>query len=96
MAQPARGGKQEGRGRLAFFARRVLGRVALREPFGQRDARGRGEVVHEAADVLYYVAAALAREGVAFADVERELDLRARRVTRRGGDAKPAATEVTP
>lgn len=67
----------------------LLGAKLVEEAGELRDARGRDEVVHEAADVLYFVAAALAREGVSFDEIERELDLRARRITRRGGDAKP-------
>ncbi len=48
------------------------------------------EVVHEAADVLYFALVAMARAGVELADVEAELDRRALKVTRRDGDAKPA------
>ena len=47
------------------------------------------EVVHEAADLLYFTLVAVARSGVALADVEAELDRRALKVTRRGGEAKP-------
>lgn len=47
------------------------------------------EVTSEAADFLYFMDVALARAGVTLADVERELDRRALRLTRRGGDAKP-------
>ncbi|QOI99341.1 MAG: phosphoribosyl-ATP diphosphatase [Phycisphaeraceae bacterium] len=46
-------------------------------------------VVEESADVVYFTAAALARSGRSLADVADELDRRARRVSRRGGDAKP-------
>lgn len=52
------------------------------------DARDPAQVAAEAADVVYFTAVALARAGVAFADVERELDRRALRSTRRAGDAK--------
>ena len=48
------------------------------------------DVAHEAADVLYFTMVACARAGVRLEDVERELDRRALRVTRRTGDAKPA------
>ncbi len=57
-------------------------------------ARTRADVVHEAADVCFFVGTAMARAGVSFADVERELDRRAKKVSRRPGDAKPI--EVTP
>ncbi len=53
------------------------------------EAAGKDAVVHEAADVLYFAAVAMARAGVSLAEVERELDLRAGSVTRRAGDAKP-------
>lgn len=52
------------------------------------EARGAAEVVHEAADVMYFALVAMARSGVSLADVERELDRRSLRVTRRPGDAK--------
>jgi phosphoribosyl-ATP pyrophosphohydrolase len=51
-------------------------------------ARTPDEVRHEAADVLYFALVACARAGVDLADVSRELDRRARVVTRRPGDAK--------
>jgi phosphoribosyl-ATP pyrophosphohydrolase len=50
------------------------------------------DVAWEAADVFYLALVALARSGVPLADVEAELDRRSRRVTRRGGDAKEAAS----
>jgi phosphoribosyl-AMP cyclohydrolase / phosphoribosyl-ATP pyrophosphohydrolase len=43
----------------------------------------RSEVVHEAADVLYFTLTALARHGVELAEVEATLDRRARKVSRR-------------
>jgi phosphoribosyl-ATP pyrophosphohydrolase len=48
----------------------------------------RTRIVEEAADVLYFAAAALARDGLTFADTAAELDRRARKITRRKGDAK--------
>jgi phosphoribosyl-ATP pyrophosphohydrolase len=54
------------------------------------DARTNQEVAHEAADVLYFACVAMRRAGVSLADVGRELDQRALRVSRRAGDAKPA------
>jgi phosphoribosyl-ATP pyrophosphohydrolase/phosphoribosyl-AMP cyclohydrolase len=46
-------------------------------------AATRPEVVHEAADVLYFTLTALARHGVELAEVEAALDRRAGKVTRR-------------
>lgn len=48
------------------------------------------EVAHEAADVLYFALTAMARAGVDLRRVEAELARRARKVTRRPGNAKPA------
>ena len=44
---------------------------------------GADRVVEEAADVMYFLTVALARAGVGLADVERELDRRAMKVSRR-------------
>ena len=52
-------------------------------------ASERGHVVHEAADVLYMVLAALARSGASLAGVEAELGRRHLAVTRRPMEAKP-------
>ncbi len=59
------------------------------------DAASHAEVVHEAADVLYFTAVAMARAGVTLGEVEAELQKRALRITRRGGEAK-SAPEVRP
>ena len=47
----------------------------------------RGRVVEEAADLLYFVAVALAGADVGFAEVERELDRRSLKVSRRPASA---------
>ncbi|MBI1850710.1 MAG: phosphoribosyl-ATP diphosphatase, partial [Planctomycetes bacterium] len=76
------------------YTRRLLDDVALlrsklREEAGElAAATTRDEVVGEAADVLYFTLVAMARAGVSLADVEAELDRRARRVSRRPGNAK--------
>lgn len=49
----------------------------------------------EAADLLYFTLVALRRAGVSVAQVERELDARALRVSRRPGNAKPAFAQAT-
>ena len=60
-------------------------------------AESREDVIHEAADVLYFTLARLAREGIGLDEVERALDRRALRISRRPGDAKPSpsSTEET-
>lgn len=55
------------------------------------DARTEHEIIHEAADVLYFTLTRLAAHNIPFSSIERELDRRARKVSRRGGDAKPSA-----
>ncbi|MDW8371588.1 MAG: phosphoribosyl-ATP diphosphatase, partial [Geminicoccaceae bacterium] len=44
----------------------------------------REEVIWEAADLLYFALVKLAAAGVRLAEVERALDRRARKITRRG------------
>ncbi len=57
----------------------------LREEAEELAAAGTpAEVVHEAADVLYFTLTALTRHGIELGEVERELARRARKVTRRG------------
>ena len=48
------------------------------------EARARADVIHEAADLLYFTLARLAAEGIDLAEVEAHLDGRALKVTRRG------------
>ena len=55
------------------------------------EAVGAERVVEEAADVLYFLAAALERAGVDFADVELELDRRSLVVSRRKASAPKGA-----
>ncbi len=52
------------------------------------EASGPERSAEEAADLVYFASVKLAREGAGLADVERVLDLRAMRVTRRPGNAK--------
>lgn len=51
-------------------------------------ARTRAEIIHESADVLYFVMTALVGAGATLADVEAELGHRRRRVSRRPMEAK--------
>lgn len=51
----------------------------------------RDNLIHEAADLLYFTLVKLAAGGVELHEVERHLDRKALRVTRRRGDAKPGA-----
>lgn len=70
----------------------ALLRSKLIEEAGElADAETRHDAVHEAADLLYFTMVAMRRSGVTLADVARELERRALRVTRRPGNAKPNA-----
>lgn len=60
--------------------------LELIEASAQNDTK---EVAAEAADVIYFTLVHLAKHGVSLADVERVLDARHYKVTRRKGDAKP-------
>lgn len=53
------------------------------------EAKARHDVVHEAADVVYLVLAALARAGASFTEVEAELGRRNLAVSRRPMEVKP-------
>ena len=67
-----------------LFADPVLLGAKLREEAAElADAAGGAEVIHEAADVLYFTLATLARHGIDLAEVERALNRRALKVTRR-------------
>jgi len=89
------------RGRLSdapegSYTRRLLddpGLLAakLREEASELADAAPDQAAHEAADLIYFAAVAMTRAGVTLEQVERELDLRGLRITRRPGDAKPAS-----
>jgi phosphoribosyl-ATP pyrophosphohydrolase len=54
------------------------------------DAQTPGDAAHEAADVMYFAMVAARAKGASLESIERELDARTLRVTRRPGNAKPA------
>ena len=67
-----------------LFADPALLGAKLREEAGElAEAEARAEVIHEAADVLYFTLAQLARHDVDLGEIERALDRRALKVTRR-------------
>lgn len=70
----------------------ALLRAKLTEEAGElADASGPGDIAWETADVMYFALVAMARGDVDLVRVEAELERRARKVTRRPGNAKPAA-----
>jgi phosphoribosyl-ATP pyrophosphohydrolase/phosphoribosyl-AMP cyclohydrolase len=61
----------------------LLGAKLREEAAELAEAGDRDHVIHEAADVLYFTLTTLARHGIDLAEVERALDRRALKVTRR-------------
>lgn len=59
------------------------------------DATNASEAAHEAADLIYFALTRAIAGGASLEDIERVLDGRTRRVTRRPGHAKPAFTNRT-
>ncbi|MDF1563696.1 MAG: phosphoribosyl-ATP diphosphatase [Deltaproteobacteria bacterium] len=72
-----------------LFEEAGLLEAKLREEAGELgEARGEAEVVHEAADLIYFALVAATRAGVGLEPIEAELDRRALKVSRRPGDRK--------
>ncbi|MEQ8770033.1 MAG: phosphoribosyl-ATP diphosphatase [Phycisphaerales bacterium] len=76
------------------YTRRLLDDPALlasklqEEAAELAEASAPADVAHEAADTVFFALVAAARAGVGLAEIGRELDRRAVKVTRRPGDAK--------
>ena len=66
-----------------FDDRDLLASKITEEAGELNEAVERGDITHEAADVLFFLMTRLAAEGIPLADVERVLDERALKVTRR-------------
>ena len=66
-----------------FADRSRLAAKIAEEAAELNEARGRDEVIWEAADLLFFTLTRLAAEGIELAEVERHLDRRERRVRRR-------------
>ncbi|MEL6497098.1 MAG: phosphoribosyl-ATP diphosphatase [Planctomycetota bacterium] len=67
----------------------LLGSKLREEANELAEASGAEHAAEEAADLLYFALVAARSKGASLDDIERVLDDRARRVTRRPGDAKP-------
>lgn len=73
-----------------LFGDAELLRAKLREEAGElSDASSPQHVAEEAADLMYFTMVAMAKAGVTMGDVEKVLDGRASKVSRRPGNAKP-------
>lgn len=85
LLEARRAAAPEGSYTAKLFADRALLDAKLREEAEELTrAESRDEAVWEAADVLYFTLVRLAREGIELAEVERHLDRRGLKVTRRG------------
>lgn len=71
-----------------FEDQALLGSKILEEAGELVQAQSKAEVVHELADLLYFSLVRGLSKEVKLRDVERELELRARKVSRRPGNAK--------
>lgn len=58
------------------------------------ELKDKNEIAWEAGDLLYFALAYCVKNGVRLADIERELDIKSLKVTRRKGDAKPKYVET--
>lgn len=57
------------------------------------DANSKDEIAWEAADLFYFALTRCVKYGVSISDIEKNLDLKSLKVTRRKGDAKPKFIE---
>eukprot|EP00842_Homolaphlyctis_polyrhiza_P006367 jgi/Hompol1/6731/HPOL_003598-RA len=73
-----------------LFSDPALLRSKILEEAGELcDAVDHDDVAWEAADLIYFALVKCVASGVSLADVEKHLDLRAKKITRRPGNAKP-------
>ncbi|KAI9631828.1 histidinol dehydrogenase [Dioszegia hungarica] len=81
-----------------FTDEKLLRAKVLEEAQELCDAESKEEVAFEMADLVYFALARCVSKGVSMADVERALDAKSLKVSRRQGDAKSAfeAKTVTP
>jgi phosphoribosyl-ATP pyrophosphohydrolase/phosphoribosyl-AMP cyclohydrolase/histidinol dehydrogenase len=73
-----------------FTDEKLLRAKVLEEAQELCDAESKEEVAFEMADLVYFALARCVSKGVSMADVERALDAKSLKVSRRKGDAKPA------
>lgn len=89
LAEVTSGSAPKGSYTARLFTEPGLLSAKIAEEAGELcEAEGPVRSAEEAADLIYFASVKLAREGTTLADVERVLDRRALRVTRRPGNAK--------
>lgn len=77
-----------------FSDEKLLTAKILEEAEELADAKTKDEVAWEAADLLYFAMTKVVKEGVTWADVQRNLDSKSYKISRRKGDAKPKFVEM--
>lgn len=77
-----------------LFTDKALLSAKIREEADELvEAQSKDDVAWEAADLFYFALVKCVQAGVSLADVERNLDFKSLKVTRRKGDAKPKYIE---
>lgn len=76
-----------------FTDEKLLRAKILEEAQELCDAESKEEIAFEAADLLYFALARCISKGVGMKDIERALDAKSLKVSRRPGNAKPAFEE---
>ena len=71
-----------------FESKDLLNMKIIEEAYELAAAETKEEFVHEAADIIFFTMAKLVSNGISLEQVENELNQRARKVSRRAGDAK--------
>ncbi|ODV88896.1 hypothetical protein CANCADRAFT_28128 [Tortispora caseinolytica NRRL Y-17796] len=77
-----------------FTDSKLLSAKILEEAEELVDAKSKEEVSWEAADLFYFALARIVKDGLSLSDIERNLDLKALKVSRRTGNAKPKYQEA--
>ena len=77
-----------------FSSPKLLQAKIMEEASELCEATSREEIAAEAADLFYFALAKCVASGVSLEDIERNLDLKHSKATRRKGDAKPYWAEI--
>lgn len=72
-----------------FDDEKLLTAKILEEAEELAEAKTKDEVAWEAADLMYFAMTKVVKEGVSWAEVQRNLDSKSYKISRRKGDAKP-------
>ena len=79
--------------RQLFESPDLLASKIIEEAYELTQAVSQDEIIHEAADLIFFTLARLARNQIPLSEIERELDIRSRKVTRRNTMSKAGLEE---